>query len=435
MSTTSTTERKRVYHGWIVAAITCLGLIMVFGGRFSLGLFLPFLPEALDASASSVSLVFALSMLAAGIFQPVAGILADRFGSRFVFLMGLAFGGAAFAGVGISTHLWQVGVFMSLAGGIAFACVSPVLATSLMTQWFARQRGRALGVVTSGGKVAMIVLVPLLTLTIALYGWRAALIALGFAIWTVIPLVWFFVRSSPEEMGLHPDGDTQAMVDATPTSAPASDAARHSKWSIPLAMRTLPFWLLTIVLFGNGFIMNLVFLHLPSYILNLGYSQAFAAGGLVLLGAVGIAGNMVIGTLSDLFNRKHVLCLLFAARGLVTLLLIISPNPVTLAIFVIVFGLLGYGAIAVIGSLTAHYFGRASVGTIMGAAYVLNQIGGAAGIYAGGLAVDLTGSYEAALIGAVVVSLVACAAGTFMPKDSLPMPLMQARALAVKARH
>ena len=434
MSETPETGRKRLYHGWVVAGITCLGLIMVFGGRFSLGLFLPFMPEALDASASSVALVFALSMLAAGIFQPVAGILADRFGSRFVFLMGLAFGGAAFAGVGISSHLWQVGLFMSLAGGIAFACVSPVLATSLMTQWFARQRGRALGVVTSGGKVAMIVLVPLLTLIIALYGWRAALIALGVAIWAVIPLVWFFVRSSPEEMGLHPDGDALAAPVEIPDSDKASSAARHSRWSIALAFNTLPFWLLAIVLFGNGFIMNLVFLHLPSYMLHLGYSQALAAGGLVLLGAVGIAGNMVIGTLSDLFNRKHVLCLLFAARGLVTLLLIISPNPVTLGIFAIVFGMLGYGAIAVIGSLTAHYFGRASVGTIMGAAYVLNQIGGASGIYAGGLAVDLTGSYEAALIGAVVVSFIACVAGSVMPKNSLLMPLMRASGPAAEAR-
>lgn len=419
--------RPRLYHGWIVAGMAFLALALVFGGRFSLGLFIPFLPEALDATAGSVSLVFAVSMLTAGAFQPIAGIMADRLGSRFVLLLGLGFGGAAFAGTGLATELWQVALFMAIGGGIAFACVSPVLATSLMTQWFSRHRGRALAVVTSGGKVAMVVLVPILSVIIALFGWRYGLVALGLAVWALIPLIWILVRSSPEEMGLHPDGDaapqrspiSSAGTAAAPdgTAAPAAE-----RWRIPQALRTGAFWLLAVVLFGNGFVMNLVFLHLPSYILEQGYGQALAAGGLTVLGAVGIAGNLVIGTLSDRLDRKHVLALLFAARGLVTLLIVIAPNPVSLIVFAVVFGLLGYGAIAVIGSITAHLFGRASIGTIMGAAYVLNQLGGACGIYAGGLSYDLTGAYEPALLVAVVTAFVSFLAVLALPRDSLPMP-------------
>lgn len=401
----------RLFHGWIVAWVMFLSLALVFGSRFSMGLFLPFLPSALDATAAEVSGAIALSMLGAGLLQPLVGHLSDRLGPRRMLVAGLLCGGGLFIATAFVTAVWQIGAVMFVLGGFAFAAVSPVLATAFMARWFRRQRGKALGFATSGTKVALLVLVPAISAGIALMGWRPTLVAMGALIWCMVPVALVLVQSSPADIGLLPDGDSPA--------AGAGDAqAAAAAESVPLrgALRSPAFWMIAVALCGNGFVMNLVFLHLPSFILEQGYGPTLAAAGLSLLGAVGLAGHLLIGVLSDHVSRRSVLMLLFAARIAAVLFVVALPGVVSLVTFVVVFGLLGYGALAVVGALVADLFGQKALGSILGVAYVLNQIGGSAGIYAGGLSVDLTGQYDAALILAAAVSAVSLVAVALLPR-------------------
>jgi sugar phosphate permease len=399
-----------MFHGWIVAWVMFLSLALVFGSRFSMGLFLPFLPEALDASPSQVSGAIALSMLGAGLMQPLVGHLSDRLGPRALLLAGLISGGGLFVATAFVTAVWQMAVVMFLAGGVAFSAVSPVLATAFMARWFDRHRGRALGFATSGTKVALLTLVPAISVGIAVAGWRPTLVGMGLLIWAMLPVAWWLVRSAPAEMGLHPDGD--AAREGAAAQAAARDAASST---LRNALRTRAFWMIAVALCGNGFVMNLVFLHLPSYILEQGHGPTLAAAGLSVLGAVGLAGHLFIGALSDRVSRKGVLILLFAARIAAVLFVVALPGMVSLVTFVLVFGILGYGALAVVGAMVADLFGQKALGAILGVAYVLNQLGGSAGIYAGGLSVDLTGHYEAALLLAAAVSAVSLAAVVTLP--------------------
>jgi len=80
-----------------------------------------------------------------------------------------------------------------------------------------------------------------------------------------------------------------------------------------------------------------------------------------------------------------------------------------------VFGVLGYGAIGVIGNLAPQLFGKRAIGTILGTVYVFNQVGGAAGVYSGGIAYDLTGDYSASLWLSVATTLVSTIAIAFLP--------------------
>lgn len=395
MGTRGIPARGQLFHGWIVAWVMFLSIGLVFGSRFSLGLFLPFLPDALDASPSAVSGAIGLSMLGAGVLQPVVGLLSDRLGPRTLLLGGLTCGGGLFIGTALASELWQIAVLMTFVGGAAFAAVSPVLATAFMARWFDRHRGHALGLATSGTKVAMLALVPAISVGIAVIGWRPTLLATGLLIWTVVPAAFVFVRSGPEEMGLHPDGAQEPQGAARLF---VSEFGPLRTTTLAVALRNPPFWLLAVGLFGNGFVMNLVFLHLPSFILERGYSPMIAAGGLSAMGAVGLVGHILIATLSDRVSRKAVLLIIFAARIGAILFVVAMPGGVSLVAFVVVFGLLGYGALAVVGALVADLFGPKSLGVILGSAYVFNQIGGAAGIYSGGLSIDVTGSYRAALL-------------------------------------
>lgn len=397
--------RSGLSYGWVIVAIAFMATALVLGSRFTLGMFLPYMPEALNASAADISAAFAVSMIGAAILQPLAGLLLDRLGGKAVLTLGLVAAGAALCGTSFATELWHVMVFMGLGSSVAFAAVSPVLTTAIVIDWFDKGRGAALGVATSGTKVAMIVLPPILAVLIAASGWRMAMLSLGIAVWVLIPVVLVFVRRSPNQLkavAAKKDGTFALAFGAT----------------LQQALRMPAFWLIAISLFANGQVMNLVFIHLPNYMLSQGYNESMAALALALLAGVGVFGTMATGLMADKIGSRQMLMVMFGARGLSAALVIVMPGPVSLLLFVLVFGLLGYGAIGVIGLLASQLFGKRSIGAILGAAYVFNQVGGAAGVYSGGLAYDLTGNYSASLWLSVATTLVASIGIASLPKES-----------------
>lgn len=389
-------------YGWVVVAIAFLSTALVLGSRFSMGMFLPYMPQALRVSAADVSAAFAISMIGAAIFQPLAGVLFDRWGGRTVLVLGLACAGTALCGSAYADELWQVTLFMGLGCSIAYSAVSPVLTTAIVIDWFDKARGAPLGVATSGTKVAMVILPPVLAAVIVAFGWRAAMFGLGATILLVIPLALVFVRTPAHRAS---------------AARKATSVATLNGATLQQALRMPAFWLLAVSLFANGQVMNLVFIHLPNYMLSQGHSQELAAFALALLGGVGVLGTIATGILSDRIGSRAMLLIMFGARGLSALLVILMPGPVSMLLFVLVFGLLGYGAIGVIGNLASVVFGRRSIGTILGTIYVFNQVGGAAGVYSGGLAYDLTGNYSTSLWFSVLTTLIATIAIALLPRS------------------
>ena len=396
------TDAKGNAYGWVIVAITFLSTGLVLGSRFSMGMFLPYMPEALNASAADVSGAFAISMIGAAAFQPFAGVLFDRLGGRAVLSLGLASAALALCGSAFATDLWQVILFMGVGCSIAYSAVSPVLSTAIVIDWFDKSRGAPLGVATSGTKVAMVVLPPVLAALIAGAGWRMAMFGLGALILLLIPVVWLLVREAPHK--------TQARTSKKGDATKARDGV-----SLRQALQMPAFWLVAVSLFANGQVMNLVFIHLPNYMLSQGYSEGLAAFALALLGGVGVFGTVVTGIMSDRIGSWLMLLIMFGARGFSALLVIVMPGPFSMLVFVMVFGVLGYGAIGVIGNLAPQLFGKRAIGTILGTVYVFNQVGGAAGVYSGGIAYDLTGDYSASLWLSVATTLVSTIAIAFLP--------------------
>ena len=385
-------------YGWVIVAIVTTATALVLGARFSTGMFLPFLPESFDTSAASISAAVALSMLVAAAVQPLIGIMLDRFGGKLVVSIGLACAGLALCMTALANAFWQVVLLMGLVTSIGYAALSPVSATTIVSAWFDKNRGTALGVATSGTKAAMIGLPWAIAALMVLYDWRVAMFAVGAAILALVPAVLLFLRPEPG-------------VRAGRRSEPAKETAEQrpavADSTVRQALARPAFWMVAVSLFANGLTMNLVFLHLPSYVLIRGFDAAFAATGLALLGAIGIFGTIVTGWLSDHLGRRSVLLIMFSARALATLMVLLFPTALSFAAFVLVFGLLGYGAIGVIGSLATNLFGRSAIGTILSLAYVFNQLGGAVGTFAGGASLAWTGGFDAALWLAIITTALA----------------------------
>ena len=416
---------RGLYRGWFIVGLAFMVMTVVFGARFTLGLFVPGLTQDLNSTVSSVSLVFAIATLLSGFTQPFIGALADRFGPVIVLQFGLVGMGLAYVGTGFATEMWQVMLLMGVMSGIAFSAVNLVILSTLISRWFQRKRGTALGVVTSGSKVGTFVVMPMAGAAIVAIGWRETMLALGLSMLVLVPLMWRYLRSNPGDVGLYPDGDpapepVPALVGVPGAElaalAAAGKPARNGVfWTARQAVATPAFWMITVSLFGNGFLMNLVYFHLPSAILHLGYSQVIATGVLAVMGAIGVFGNILSGTLSDYMSRKHVLAVLYIARSAATLLIIYEPQVWQIYLFAAIFGFLGYGAVGLTSNLTGDIFGGASLATIFGLIYVLHQVGGALGTYAGGLSVDLTGSYATAFWLCAIISAISTVVTLMIP--------------------
>src|SRR5204862_7210785 len=141
--------------------------------------------------------------LVSGVFAVVVGRLCDRLGARRVILPGLVLLGLMLLSArAIGSRIWELYLFYAALGVVGPATTSVPYAL-VVSRWFDRRRGLALGGMMIGlglGAIAMPVVAQRL---IASFGWRHAFAIVGCAMLTVpIPIVGIFLRDAPADMGL-----------------------------------------------------------------------------------------------------------------------------------------------------------------------------------------------------------------------------------------
>lgn len=206
-----------VFYGWWVVAagsfLYGLGIGSVFYGFSTF--FNPMINE-FGWSRAALSGVFSLSRLEGGLEGLVVGPLIDRFGARKLAFFGIVMTGAGFLALVLVTEnilsLYLIfGILLSLGYNAGFARPADAVAA----KWFIRKRSRALSFVTAGGGAGGAVMVPMLAWLITQYGWRPAAVIMGLIMLLLGLPAAFLLRSTPEEKGLLPDGETPAQTPET----------------------------------------------------------------------------------------------------------------------------------------------------------------------------------------------------------------------------
>src|SRR6266567_7881207 len=182
-------SRERFFYGWVVVATSALGLLF---GAFPIVVssfavfFKPYIHE-FHASRAAISLAILIHNIGAGSLATWIGRLTDRFGARAVILPGLGILGVVLISAeAIGAKLWQLYLFYALLGAVSSATTSLPYSV-VVSRWFNRRRGLALGLTMSGMGVGAMVVPPLVQLLIVRYGWRSALAIVGGAI-LIIPM-------------------------------------------------------------------------------------------------------------------------------------------------------------------------------------------------------------------------------------------------------
>ncbi|WP_052097288.1 MFS transporter [Achromobacter sp. RTa] len=397
----------RVFRGWRVVtaafAITFLG----FGSAYSFSAFVDALQRDFSATRGAVSLVFSLAGFLYFGFGVVSGPLADRYGSRRMAWIGMLLLALGLALASAAQSMAQIYVAYGLGVGLGVGCAY-VPVVGAVQRWFLRRRGLASGLAVSGIGVGTLLVPPLASALIDLWGWRAAYMALAAAVALLGCAAARWVENSPQELGQQPDGDAAPAARAAPASEPGG---------VPVlaAIRSKVFVLLYLASMAGAFGVFVPFVHLIPYALDHGIAPGPAV---LLLGMVGVgstAGRFLLGTLADRLGRRVSLATMYAGMAASLALWVVCGQFWTLALFALVFGAFYGGWVALMPAVVMDYFGGRHVSGIIGALYTSVAFGTLIGPVAAGHAYDLSGSYLLPIIASAAGNAVAAAVTWLLP--------------------
>jgi MFS family permease len=407
--------RPPIFYGWIVVAVAFVTMGLGVNARTAFSLLFPPILDEFGWERGLTAGAFSVGFLVSTVFTPWMGAVMDRHGPRWVIGAGVLAVGLGLALAPLVSAPWHLYVTLGiLVSGGTLACGYTGHALFL-PNWFVRRRGLAIGIAFSGVGVGSIVMLPWIQSVIVRSGWRAACVATAvIVVLTLLPLN-LLQRRRPEDLGLRPDGDA-ASRDARHGAHPANvvDPAWASiDWTLARAARTGRFWWMFIGFLGGLFAWYAVQVHQTKYLTEIGFTPSQAAWALGLVGFAGIAGQIVLGHLSDRIGREWVWtlgCAGFVISYAVLLALRTRPTPALLYVMVAAQGMLGYGLASVYGAIPAEIFQGKRYGTIFGTLSLASSSGAALGPWTAGALYDRTGTYTAAFCCAIAASVVSAAA-------------------------
>ena len=392
--------QPRFYYGWVIVGLCFFNLVVAFGLWYSFSVFYLALMKDFGWSRGSAASIFSVFVFCNALTGPLAGRLLDRFGPRLVIPAGAVLLSAALVLVSFTQSLWFFRISYGVMAGVGVSLMGFTTNSALLSRWFERRRGAAVGIAFAGIGIGMMALTPLAERWIAAFGWRGAYLCLaGLVAGVIIPLNLFLARANPASMGLEMEGGTQGNGKKRKQirwEVQVLDPAWAAKpWTLAAAVRTRPFWLLMLAYCCSSFCYQSTLMHAASAMVDSGLTVQAAAVYLGLVGVFSSGGKALFGALSDRLGREltTLLTVCICSLGMLALIFI-SPQLAMLALaFAFLFGV-GYGgATPIYPAAAADLFMGGSFGLIFAVIFLGTGVGGAVGPYVSGLLRDATGSY------------------------------------------
>ena len=359
----------------VVITAGCLITILVFGVRSTMGIFNEPVSSTFGWGREIFALAMAIQNLLWGLGQPIAGAIADKYGSARVMVAGLAIYAAGVFIMAESTTpemLYISGGFL-IGAGMSASSFSVVLAAfgRLVPE---EKRSWAFGMGTAAGSLGQFLVVPLGGQFLSAYGWSTALLLLGFGMVAVMAL-------APVLASKREDDPAEALQTAPQA---LREAFGHSSYVY-----------LTVGFFVCGFQVTFLAVHFPAMIVDLGLDAGIGAWAIAVIGLFNVLGSYAAGVWGMKRSKKWLLCWIYALRSVVFALFIIVPvSDVSVLVFAAVMGLLWLSTVPATSGLVAQMFGIRHMGMLFGFVFFGHQIGAFLGSWLGGYLFDRTGSYD-----------------------------------------
>lgn len=379
-----------------VAATSFLALFSIVGlALYGLPLYYDFMVSEFGWSRTQVTSGNALSKLLIGpLFGFIAGWIVDRFGPRRLMLAGIVMAGGALIGLSHMSALWMFYVFY-LFNALGYVCGGPLPNQVLLSQWFDKSRGKAMGFAYLGIGVGGAA-VPLLSFWLTQhFGWRGALQGLGILIIVIAFPMAYFIK--------------EKTIPRSESPAPVGDVFRQPA-----------FYLLALGSFCSIGAVGGANQHLKLFLsLDQHYTQGDSAAIISLVLSFSIIGRLLMGWLADHAPKKYVMLLIYFLVASSIPLLFFASSREVMYLFAAVFGIGLGGEYLIIPLMAAELFGLRVLGRIMGVVLTADGVAEAVSPMLIGYLRDVTGSYQMGFMLLIGIALAGAAAIAFLPRKQV----------------
>jgi len=366
----------------------CMIAFLGFGFAATFGVFLAPMSADLGWGREVFSLSVAVQALAWGFAQPVAGAIADRFGTARVLAFGAVCAGVGFVLRSVVTDPTAFVLTGLLVGAGTGSASFPIVIGALGKIVTPERRSFILGLGTAAASLGMFVAAPSATAMIGGVGWQNALLLIGISFALILPFLVFIARVS------------------TPTASESGASAFGV--AIATAFRDRSYLCLFFGFFVCGFHVAFIQTHLPAYVIDANLAAWVGGMSLALIGLFNIAGSFLSGWSGQVYSKKKVLSGIYVVRAIVITVFILVPlSEASVLIFSSVMGLLWLSTVPLTMGLVAQTQGLRFLSTLAGLVFLSHQTGSFIGAWMGGRIYDLSQDYTPMWWTAVILGLLA----------------------------
>jgi sugar phosphate permease len=366
--------------------------------------------EELGFDRAVTSVAASIGRFQGGFEAPLTGWVTDRFGPRWIVLIGISCMSIGLIAMRYAQSLWAFYIFWGVLLGLGVNIALSLPMDTAISNWFVKKRGLAISIKWVFSGLSGVVTLQLVSWLILTQGWRTTVFVGGVVMAAVgLPLSWFFLRQHrPEYYGLLPDGATRedSQTDMITRGVEYAAEVHEVEFTLRQAMKTRVYWLMIVAQTVTGLVMPVMGIHCIPFLTDpppggMGVDATQAAAMMSIWVAASLPSRFVFGTIADRISIKYLHFILVGAyllQALGVFIYLQSGTITSVYIWFVLYGL-GQGAPMTVNPLMrARYFGRKSFGSIAGFSRAfITPVGVLGPIYAGWI-YDTTGSYETAFV-------------------------------------
>jgi MFS family permease len=393
-------KRRPLFYGWYIVGVGVLSNVAsVFSLSSTLSIFLKPVTEELGVSRGAFSLVRTGEILVCAVIVSLIGPVIDRHGGRWLIASGAVIASTGYLLLSQVSEFWQ---FFLLRCGVVL--VGDTLMNSLInviiSRWFIRKRGRVIAVASLGTGITKVSMPLLATSLFVWIGWRQTWMVFGIlTLALVVGPAIVFLRRSPEDMNLHPDGEPLVPEISSPENRSKLSATQRQAleadvvWSRKEVLHTKAFWLLVLTFGIVSVGIAGLNLHLFSFVTDLGYPPIMGATFLSTVALTQLGSTMFWGIVAERIDIRKAAMAQFLIQAAGLTLAITSGQLYFLYAGFLIYGVGLGGGFVLREVVWANFYGRLSLGAVRGTGMLFTNILAATGAPFFGFLFDTTGSY------------------------------------------
>ena len=372
---------EKFFYGWTIVGIGSLGIFTSGAGQsHTFSPFIPVISKDLQISSTSITTAYMIATLFAAFLLPQIGKLVDKFGPRIVLIYTVILLGIGCLIFGAASNFLMLAVAF---GFLRFFGQGTLMlgSANIITQWFDKKRGFALGLMGLGFALSMGIHPPISDFLITNYGWRSAWVIIGFSTWILmLPPLIFLAIDKPEDVNEKPDGIQKKIVNKN---------TKIFGLSLNQALKEKSFYILSFSFFSISTLVTALHFFQVTILnqyFNLPSREAaalFIPTMITMIIFIPLAGKIL-----DKFETHNVIgiALLVTTASLISISF--SSNITFAIIYSIIFGINNAFNLSLFGYIWPRYFGRLHVGSIQGTGQMVLVVGASIGAMPFALAMD-----------------------------------------------